>query len=553
MHKSAPPSDGPEMERHRRRVSSLCSSACYPHPATDIEHIETHISDVLLAGDYAYKLKKPVALGFLDFTTLAARRHFCHEELRLNRRTAPRLYQAVVALRATSQGLRWDADADPVPGSEKSEGASEALDYAVRMRRFPAEALFDAMLRAGTLRGVHVDALAARVAAFHETVARSTPDDPHGRPAEVLAAVRRNFETLRNAPVDAATRTILDSLERWSVARYETLAPVLAERKAAGFVRECHGDLHSGNIAWVDDDAMPFDCIEFNAPFRWIDVASEVAFVVMDLQAHGRADLAARFLDRWLEASGDDAGLAVLDWFAVYRALVRAAVAAIRLSQDGVDAATRDAELASIDRHVALAKSLALPRHPAIVITHGFSGSGKTTAAQRVVEAFGSVRVRSDVERKRLHGLAPDAASGSSPDGGIYTASATDATYARLAERVRSILASGRVAVVDASFLSLARRERFASLARESGSPFAILELSADESTLRERIRRRGAIGNDASEATEAVLARQLAHADPLTQAERACSVRVDGDDDRWLAALGERLGRHLDGQAVAR
>ena len=553
--------DDDALARHRRLVQSLLDPACYPHPAGPVEHLETHISDVLLAGAFAYKLKKPVSLGFLDFGTPAARRHFCHEELRLNRRVAPGLYLAVVALRATPVGPRWDeaADRDPEPETvgqvsgghdDAPAGAAPdtpALAHAVKMRRFAQSALFDRMLVDGTLEPRHVDALAERVAAFHDAAARSRPDDDYGTPTRALEAACDNFVTLRRLAAARPFAERLASLERWTRAHHADLVPILAARKAAGLVRECHGDLHSGNVAWVDDEAQPFDCIEFSAPLRWIDVASEIAFTVMDLHAHGRADLAARLLDRWLHASGDYGALEPLDWFVVYRALVRAKVAAIRADEPGVDEDARQAALASLDRHVALAETVREGRRPALVITHGVSGSGKSWLSERLMEATGAIRLRSDVERKRLHRLRPREQRDSTIGEGIYTASAGEATYARLLGLAREVLATGRIAIVDATFLSRRQRETFRMLARCRGVPFAILDCEADPATLRERILARARAGGDASEATIDVLAHQLRTREPLIGVERESAVTVsprDAAGSAWLDAIRARLAR---------
>lgn len=503
------PSEALEAQAHL--VSAMHDPARYPHPAGAVLHIETHISHVLLAGDYVYKIKKPVDLGFLDFTTLKARRFYCEEELRLNRRFAPKLYLEVVAIGGSLEA--------PVLGA-----ATAAIEYAVKMRRFPQEALFDRLAETGELECRHIDALASVIADFHGGAARAAATDPYGSAAAIEAPMRQNFEQIRGLigsdvgrEIAAATRRgALDEIENWSRNRHAELAPVFAARHAQGFVRECHGDLHLGNVAWVDGAALPFDCIEFNPNLRWIDVMSEVAFLIMDLRMRGRDDFANRFLDAYLERSGDYAGLAVLDDYLVYRAMVRAKIAAIRAGQADAGEEVRRQATADCDAHLALAQRFIKPRRLALVIMHGLSGSGKTFVSQGLLEATGMLRLRSDVERKRMQGMAVEAKSGSGLFTGLYREEATRSTYAEMERLARLVLAVGWPVVVDAAFLRRWQREAFRKLADEFGLPFLIVSCTASGAVLRERVRLRSAAGRDASEADLAVLDRQMASAESL-------------------------------------
>ena len=389
-------------------VMALQAAACYAHPVGVVEHIETHISHVLLAGDYAYKIKKPVNLGFLDFTTLTARKLFCEEELRLNRRLAPSLYLEVVTI-----GSMGGVSDTPIFGAEN------AIEYAVKMRRFPQEALFDRLAAKGELSNEHIDALASVIAEFHGRVERVKVIDPYACAAAVGEPTRQNFAQLKTLLVTESDLALLDAIENWSLRRHAELVPVLTERHVQGFVRECHGDLHLGNVAWVNDAALPFDCIEFNPDLRRTDVMSEVAFLMMDLSARELGNLANRFLNAYLEITGDYEGLAVLDAYLVYRAMVRAKVAAIRASQpDAGDTLRRDA-MADCRAHLELAARFTQPRRRTLIVMQGLSGSGKTVISQGLLESTGAVRLRSDVERKRMAGLAPDEQSGSGLATGI--------------------------------------------------------------------------------------------------------------------------------------
>ncbi|HUJ85545.1 MAG TPA: AAA family ATPase [Burkholderiales bacterium] len=516
-------------------IEQLRDPARYPHPVERVELIETHISWVLLAGDFAYKLKKPVELGFLDFRSLEARRFYCEEELRLNRRTAPRLYLDLVAITGS--------EADPRLGGE-----GEVIDYAVKMRRFPQDALLSRMAQAGTLGAAHIDALARGIAAFHSRVARADAAGPFGSAAEVLAPAAQNFDQIEGLLGAGADLPELERLRRWTLQEHARLSASFEARKADGFVRECHGDLHLGNVALIDGEPVPFDGIEFNEALRWIDVMNEVAFLVMDLFDRRLPRLAWRFLNAYLEATGDYAGLPLLRFYLVYRALVRAKVACIRDHQPGLDARTHRRAGGEYLEYLRLAQALAARPARGLIVMHGVAGSGKTTVAQELLEACGAVRLRSDAERKRLQGLEAGARTGSALGGGIYSPQLTAQTYARLAALSGQVLEAGYAVIVDATFLARAQRAKFADLARKVGVPFAIALCEAPAGVLRERVATRRREARDASEADLAVLARQLESREPLTPTEQADAVRFDAGETRpaAVAALARHLGLPL-------
>ena len=514
------PSNGDALER---LVGALRDPRRYPHPVERVETVETHISRVLLTGRYAYKLKKPLELGFLDFSTLAARRAACEEELRLNRRTAPALYLEVVAITGT-------------PENPRIGGEGPAIEYAVRMAQFPQEALLDHLAARGALDGALIERLAAAIAQFHAGAAVAGPQSAFGSPEEVLAPARQNFEQLVQMLDDPALATLRD----WTGREHARLEERFARRKREGFVRECHGDLHLGNIVLLAGEPTPFDCIEFNAALRWTDLMNEVAFLVMDLEDHGLAALARRFLNAYLEETGDYAGLAVLPFYLVYRALVRAKIAAIRAHQPGLDVHGRTRAETEIHGYLRLAQRLSQPRRRALVITHGLSASGKSSAALALVEASGALRIRSDVERKRMHGLGATQRSGAALGGGIYAEDATRLAYERLATLARKVLEGGFAVVVDATFLSRAQREAFARLARQLGVPFAIASCQAPAETLRGRILARQ---GDAAEATLAVLERQLATQDALGEDELERALVIEPGQRDFAQALARRAG----------
>ena len=508
-----PTSTGDTPELIRR----LGDSACYDHAAGPVRLIETHISWVLLTGEFAYKIKKPLNLGFLDFSSLDKRLAACREEVRLNRRLAPAIYLDVVPITGT-------------PAAPRINGSGEVLEYAVKMRQFPPDATLDRLDAQGGMSARQVEAIATTAARFHlEDCARAGEDSPWGSPEKVWQPVVQNFLQIAPRLQDPADRWQLDALHAWSEAEHVRLAPLLAARKRDGFVRECHGDLHLGNLAWVDDQLLVFDCLEFNPELRWIDIQSEAAFCYMDLLQRGHPDWAWLFLNFWLEASGDHAGLALLRYYAVYRALVRAKVAVLRAGQ--TSGADRDAALNDARVLLQLATTLTRPLPLRLDITHGLSGSGKTTVTQKLMQIPGAIRLRSDVERKRLAGLDALARSGSGIGDRLYAADATRRTYEYLARLSGDLLDAGWPVIVDATFIARWQRDLLREQAQSRGVAFHILDFQVAVTTLRERILKRTRRGNDASDADLAVLQHQLDTEEPLAIDEHAGIVSIDASE----------------------
>ncbi len=495
------------MNTLRTFIHSLLTPDCYDHPTDTIRVIETHISWVLLTGDYAYKIKKPLDLGFLDFSTLAKRLAACREEVRLNRRLAPDIYIGVVPITGT-------------PGAPRMNGSGEAFEYAVKMRQFPAEATLDRLDVEGGLTARHIVSIAATLARFHlEGCAIAEGDSPWGTPEAVWKPVAQNFEQIAAHLDEPNDRALLGTLQRWSESEHARLAPLMAARKQNGFVRECHGDLHLGNLAWVDGRLLVFDCIEFNPALSWIDIQSEIAFFYMDLLQRGHDEWAWLFLNLWLDESGDYAGLALLRYYAVYRAMVRAKVAAIRMAQ--LSGAERETGLKEVRALLELAMRLTDSMRVSLSITHGLSGSGKSTVTRQLMQNPGAIRLRSDIERKRMAGLAALAKSNSGVGEKLYAADATRQTYARLAELAGVLLDAGWPVIVDATFLARGQRDLLRTVAKDRAVEFRILDFPVPVETLKRRIVQRTRSGNDASEADLAVLQHQLDTEEPLGSDEQ--------------------------------
>jgi aminoglycoside phosphotransferase family enzyme/predicted kinase len=490
-------------------IRALLDPTASPFPGRPLDLMETHASWVVLAGDRAYKIKKPITLPFLDYGTLEKRREACQAELRYNRRFAPELYLDVVAITGTAEAPRRGGD-------------GEVVDYAVEMLRFDEAMRLDHIAARGELTGAHMSLLAAEIVDFHGRAAVAPADQRFGTPDAVAAPALANFVQLYALLPGEADR--LADLEEWTKREAKHRRVAMTRRKQQGRVRECHGDLHLANLILREGRVVPFDCIEFNEDFRWIDVASELAFTLVDLLDHGKPGLAAWLLNEWLTLAGDFDALHVLRFYAAYRALVRAKVAAIRAGQeDDATAAARDR--AAAGGYLTLAQQICQPQRPTLTITHGVSGSGKSWAAQALVlrdPHANTLRLRSDVERKRLFGLAANQKSGSPLDGGIYTADAHAATYRRLEELAQLALHAGWSVVVDAAFLRRSERDAFRRLAANNDVPFAILACDAPVDELRRRVAERQ---GDASEATLAVLERQLAWVEALGDDERPCVV----------------------------
>lgn len=503
-------------DRHARLIAALRDPRCYPHPAEKIEVLETHISWVVLTGPYAYKIKKPVNLGFLDFTTLEQRGLCCREELRLNRRLAPRLYLDVVDITGS-------------PERPRIGGGGAAIEYAVKMTQFGQDRLASRLLGSGGLAPQHIAQLAGKIAVFHQQAAAAEAGSRFGSPQVVKAQAVQNFGQIAALPGAAEDGAMFEDLRHWTGREFAAVENRMGLRQSAARVRECHGDLHLGNIALIDGEITPFDCIEFNAELRWNDVASEAAFLVMDLVDRGRPDFAFLFLSDYLELTGDYGAMTVLRFYLVYRAMVRAKVHCLRAHQPGIGDAERKRLLGAYRGYLDLARRFTHPSKPSLVIMHGLSGSGKTTLSHALLQALGAIRIRSDVERKRLHHMATlERAAPGGIASGIYAGEVTQHAYQRLAKLAREIIAAGYSVILDAAFLGRWQRDLMRDLASALGVPFTIASLQAPEPVLRERIVHRGGEGHDASDADLAVLSHQLATQDPLADDEAACAVMLD-------------------------
>lgn len=506
-------------------IADLQNPALFPHPVDDFQVIETHISWVLLTGPYAYKFKKPANFGFLDFTTLEARKHFCNEELRLNQRLTDDLYLEVL----------------PITGSVEAPqlgGNGEVLEYALKMRQFSQAGLLSTLQANGELTTGHIDDLATQIADFHQHTPRVDSDTEFGSPDSAMAPVVQNFEQIRPLISEKSDLTQLDALQAWAESSFERLKPLMAQRKAEGFIRECHGDIHLGNATLINGKVVLFDCIEFNEPFRKTDVYADIGFLAMDLEDRGLKSLSRRLISQYLEKTGDYDGLELLNFYKAYRAMVRAKVALFSQPADA-DGVQRAATLRQYRNYANLAESYSAIPSRFMVITHGVSAVGKSHVAMRLVESLGAIRLRSDVERKRMF---------SDESAALYGEQASNATYARLHELAGTVLRAGFAVVIDATYLKHEQRQAAAKVAETTGVPFLILDCEAPDAVIAGWLEQRQAQNTDPSDATMDVIKTQQASREPLTVEEIVYSKHVATHESSDLDSLIDQLRQRLPG-----
>jgi uncharacterized protein len=482
--------------------------AAFPHPVDEIMLLETHISWVVLSGKWAYKFKKPVRFDFLDYSSIVRRLHFCEREIAINKAWAPSLYEDVVPLfEDRSAHLRiGTADECPQPGES-------IIDYAVRMQQFLQSAILTEQLSAGSITPDQMECLADDLAALHARV-DIVPYQHDLVSRASLAPVNENFRYLlaglHENDVD------LDSvrgLQAWVSGEIERLAPLMEQRAKDGRIRNCHGDLHLGNLLFLDEQFVPFDGIEFNDALRQIDVVNEIAFLAMELSEHNYSEHSHVFINRYIEATGDYDGLQLLPYYLVYRAMVRAKVDLIGQQQRSSDRSSASIALSSVGtQYIDYAKRVTRRAAAQLWITYGLSGSGKSFTAMRLVKQQGFIRLRSDVIRKLRAGQDPFARPSESERALLYNSEMTRQTYQRLLELAQQVIAAGFSVIVDATFLQRDLREMFSDAAKRLDVDFRIVYCDASRDELQRRILTRR---NDPSDASVAVLDAQIRSAQP--------------------------------------
>lgn len=493
------------MRKQRHLIKSL--TRALQESGEDVLVRETHISWVLIFAKRAWKIKKSVNFGFLDFSTLEKRRQACKEELRLNRRYAANLYLSVMEIYGSVDQPEFQGD-------------SAAIEYAVVMRRFDESTLLSAMAEHDQLSPGLISSVADSIATLHLNAAVAPSEANWGQADQIHHWLEDSLEHIHKRVGSGEEQQRISIVEHQCCKLYQQTKTQLQARSETGFTRECHGDLHLGNMIWHREKLLPFDCIEFNPALRWIDVISEAAFVMMDLEQRGYRGFAWRFINHYLLATGDYTGLAVLRYYIVYRALVRAKVSLLQAVADETPTDIRRKLKLQYTNYVKLSERWLIQYRPVLMITHGLSASGKSSIAAMLAQKYGCIHIRSDVERKRLLGLPALANSHAELNTGIYTHTLSQQTYQRLFDFAQQLLSMGYPVIIDAAFLDQRRRQHFEQLANDINCPYLILHCEADQNVLAERITQRQRSHNDPSEATLSVLSEQVRHQQPLLENE---------------------------------
>jgi len=495
------------------------SLGCAQGTAAEVVH--THASTVFLCGDRAWKVKKPVKLGFLDFSTLERRRADCEREIALNRRLAPEIYLGLSAV------VRRGATLAMVDAASPGE---EVVEWAVRMRRMPAEGMLDALVPRGGVSVAQARAFAVRLADFHARPESSVLGSDHGAVDHVAARIRANLAQLaHHVPPDGGILEpgFLDALQRAVEVWIARIAPALRDRQVRGRVRDGHGDLHARNLCMIDGQITAYDCLEFDDSLRCADVAADVGFLAMDLKRLGRQDLAREFVQAYAERSGD-AGIAEpARFFGIHYAVVRAMVEAIRLGQAQTSDHQRAGIIRTIRQYALLAAGLSLER--ATVIMMGLPATGKSTLGRALARYMEAEVLESDRIRKELHGIAPT--DRGPPE--MYGADATARTYAALADRASSI--RGTV-VIDASHHTQAQRASSIAAAVGRGGPWLLVEVHADPATIASRMGRRAKDPSRVSDATIGVHQTLRVRREAPQEVDPAHQLRIESlDSPDWV------------------
>ncbi|MFQ5666362.1 MAG: AAA family ATPase [Candidatus Binatia bacterium] len=497
-------------------VAVMLRPEFYPHRPAAVTLVQTHISYVLLAGEEVYKVKKPIRFPFLDFSTLARRRHFCHEEVRLNRRLTTGVYHGVRSICPAGEGYRLGAEGDP-----------EAIEYAVHMRRLPADRMLDQLLDRGQVTPEMIEQIAARLAAFHARAAAGAAVTAKGDPSAVAGVLGENYSSMQRFRGVTIPPGDDDAIQRFAREFLERRDALFRRRQQQQRIRDCHGDLHSEHICF-GDVLQIFDCIEFSPAFRYCDVASEIAFLAMDLDYHGRSELAAQLVARYASYANDADLGQLVPFYQCYRAYVRGKVESLTSAEEEVPPAERDAARRRAWRYFALAYRYTWSYSPCLVAIGGLSGTGKSALAAALHIRTGFAHINSDVVRKQLAQLPAGARSAVPYATGLYAPEHSARTYRSMLVAASEQLAAGRGVILDATFQRRADRDAARAVAREHGAPFVIVECRCDAQTVRERLNRRVRDGGGPSDADWAVYLEQCRHYEALGPDERNDQLVLD-------------------------
>ena len=501
-------------------IQQMLQPGFYPHGVTEPVHlIQTHISFVLLTGDYTYKIKKPVNFGFLDYSTLAKRQHFCTQELLMNQRTAPEIYLEVLPIIQTGDSFQLGRKLPAINYPEIT------VEYVLKMREFPQDSLFLSLLERGLLTEQLMADLGREVANFHSTAISNSYIRRFGEVSQIRTAIDNNYRISEKYIGGPQTQTQYQETKDYTDAFFANNPELFNRRIANNKIRECHGDLHLRNIALWQDKILLFDCIEFNEQFRFVDVMYDVAFTVMDLESRGRRDLGNAFLNTYIEQTGDWEGLQLLPLYLSRQAYVRAKVTSLMLDDPAISTAQK-AEISQTAAHYYnLAWQYTKPRPGKLTLMSGLSGSGKSTAARYLARRTGAIHIRSDAVRKHLGGIPLNERGGED----LYSDEMTAQTYGRLLELGIILADRGWNVILDAKFDRQNLRTDAINQAQSHGLPLPIIYCTAPIEVLRERLQQRR---GDIADATAELLSLQQAAFQPFTELEQISVNIVDTAQD---------------------
>lgn len=495
----------------------MLSPSFYPHDPPSVDLVQTHISSVFIAGDKVYKIKKPVDFGFLDFTTLKKRKFFCDEEIRLNRRLAPSVYEFVTAI--TEDGT----------GHPTLDGDGPVIDYAVVMRRLPEERMLYRLLREGRVGDDVMDAIARLLYEFHQKAETGGEIDRLGSLETIMMNHDENFdqtEPFIGKTISAPAHAFMKACANKFMEDNEAL---FRHRVSEHHIRDCHGDLHLQHICLDGDEIVIFDCIEFNRRFRSLDVAAEIAFLSMDLEGNGYTALARTFINAYLRYSGDSEAEKLLNFYRAYFAFVRGKVTGFRLDDPSTEEADRNSVIDEAARYFdRSARYAARTENPVLVITAGLMGTGKSFLADMLARYLDARIIRTDVLRKELLGIDSSERHYENFEEGIYSAEATRKTYEAALERAEAFIAAGESVILDASFRSRRDRERARESARRAGAGFMLVECVCPEATVMERLEKRTAQAGQVSDGRWELYETQKKLFEPVEEIQSEEYVRAD-------------------------
>lgn len=509
-------------------IKNLQNKTLYDYAIDSFTVLETHCSYVILTGKYAYKLKKAVDFGFLDYSDLNKRKHFCEEEVARNQGLAGDIYLTTLPIYGT-------------PDAPSLNGTGDVIEYMVKMHEFPQQNLLSKLQQENKLSTSIIDKLADNLAQFHLATKAVANDNIIGSSRHAHQQTLDNFSQTRPLLTDAADINELDHVQRLAEQQFQRIKTIIDQRKQTGFVKECHGDVHLNNIVLINDNPVIFDCIDFNDDFCWTDTMADLAFITMDLDEFGEHHYSWQLLNRYLEITGDYDGLNVLGYFQSYRAMVRAKVAMFTLVNCD-DTAEKHRQYSRYQGCLELAAQYLQPRPRQLVITCGVSASGKSTLAKACSTAADMIYICSDRERKRIANIALKQDCTAEVLAGIYAPSHTEKTYQALLELAKTCLQAGYPVIIDATFCQQQYRQLFASLAAELNINFTILYCNAPEKTLRQWLSARTQADEKISEATQDVLTMQLQQFENPLLTEATQTLEVDTTKPESFVTIQQQL-----------